>query len=235
MPKSSSKTKSAPQNSKPNPFKTVKGSWICFVVYPDNIHQMDAFNYLKDINSTMCWIEHEPEDDEKKKHIHVMIHFDKARTASGFCSAFGKAWFSTSDNGELTAIPLGQESIFISEGKAVEHDIFSIAYVVSSPCDYYRYMIHSDFKSIRSGKKRYNQSDIQMWGDIQLLQKLAFQEYQNYENTITDLMSYSDGCTSANELLHKVLADGRFDLVSYIQSKAYFVKEFMLNFEKKGG
>lgn len=235
MPKSSSKTNSAPRKSKPNPFKTVKGSWICFVVYPDNIHQMDAFNYLKDIHSTMCWIEHEPEDNEKKKHIHVMIHFDKARTASGFCSAFGKAWFSTSDSGELTPIPLGQESIFISEGKAVEHDIFSIAYVVSSPCDYYRYMTHSDFKSIRAGKKRYSQDNIKFWGDTELLKKLAYQDYENYENLISQLIIYSDGCISANELMHKLLADSRYDLISYIQSHAYFVKEFMLNFDKRKG
>lgn len=246
MPKSAPKTKPSKEENNENEdnkkslnrFKTVRGSWIVFQVYPDNCHQMDAFEYLKSIGSTMCWIEHEPEDDEKKRHIHVMIHFDRARTASGFCSSFGKAWFSTSTTSdgkqELTPIPFGQESIFISSGSAAEADIFTYAEVVSSPCDQYRYFTHSDFKSIRAGKKRYSQSNIQMWGDIQLIQKLAYQEYQNYENTITDLMSYSDCCTSANEFLHKLLADGRFDLVSYVQSKAYFVKEFMLNLERKG-
>lgn len=221
----------------PNPFTTVRGSWIVFLLYPDNCHHMDILSYLKDIGSTMCWIEHEPEEDEKKKHIHVMIHFDRARTASGFCSSFGKGWYSVTkedDKEVFTPIPFGQESIFISAGNAVEKDILSYAEVVSSPCDKYRYFTHSDFKSMRSGKKRYSQDAVQKWGDINLIDKLAYQEYQNFENTISDLMFYSDRCFTANELMRKLLSEGRYDLVSYIQSRAYFVREFMLkSYEKK--
>lgn len=226
--KNETSSKGRPQRStskKP----TVKGRWIACVLYPDNCHQMEVLGYLESIGQTMLYIIHQPEDDEKKEHIHVMIHFDYPRTASGFCSAFGTGRFiksgdeykPISDDVDCTGLPV------------VQLPILSHAEIVSSPADYFRYVLHQDFKSVKAGKKKYQISDITFRGNENELRKLAYQEYQQFNNLINDLMSYADCSESAHDLIQTLIDNNRYDLISYIQGHSYFIKEFFLHTEMK--
>ena len=225
----------APNKAPRMPVK--KGRWVACVLYPDNFHQMDVLKYLKSIGQTMLYITHEPEEDEKKQHIHVMIHFDYPRTASGFCSAFGMGKFKKSVDG-YEPIP---DNVDCTDLPVLQLPILSHAEIVSSPADYYRYLLHQDFKSIKAGKKKYQISDITFCGNKNELHKLAYQEYQNYNNLICELMECADCANSAQELMDILICSNRYDLISYVQGHAYFVKEFFLHTEiepkqkKKGG
>lgn len=84
---------------------SIRGKNWGIIVYPDNANQMDVFtNYIlseewqkQDHFRPVC-IEHQPETDEKKEHIHVMLCFDYAVTDAGlrrmlgFNNPTGKAW-----------------------------------------------------------------------------------------------------------------------------------------------
>lgn len=214
-----------------------KGRWIACILYPENCHQMEVLDYLKKMGQTMLYITHLPEDEKKVEHIHVMIHFDYPRTASGFCSAFGNGRFvksgdlykSVADNVDCTGLPI------------VQLPILTHAEIVSSPADYFLYVLHQDFKSIKSGKKRYEISDITFCGNENELRKLAYQEWQQYNKLIYELMEYSDCADSAHDLMDILISNNRYDLISYVQGHAYFIKEFFLHTElkpkqkKKGG
>ena len=206
-----------------------KGRWIACVLYPENCHQMEVLEYLKKIGQTMLYITHQPEDEKKVEHIHVMIHFDYPRTSSGFCSAFGMGRFvksgdtykSVADNVDCTGLPV------------VQLPILSHAEIVSSPADYFLYVLHQDFKSIKAGKKRYEISDITFCGNKNELRKLAYQEWQQYNNLIYELMEYADCADSAHDLMDILICNNRYDLISYVQGHAYFIKEFFLYTEIK--
>ena len=162
-----SENKELEKKAPPKHTPVKKGRWIACVIYPDNCHQMAVLDYLRRIGQTMLYITHQPEEDEKKKHIHVMIHFDYPRTASGFCSAFGTGKFIKSDNGyepisdnvDCTGLPV------------VQLPILTHAEIVSSPADYFRYVLHQDFKSVKSCKKLYQISDIVFCGNENELRK----------------------------------------------------------------
>lgn len=221
----------ASKSSKGRPQKktTVKGRWIACVLYPDNCHQMEVLGYLETIGQTMLYITHQPEEDEKKEHIHVMIHFDYPRTSSGFCSAFGTGRFLKSDNGydpvsddvDCTGLPV------------VQLPILSHAEIVSSPADYFRYVLHQDFKSVKAGKKKYQISDITFRGNENELRKLAYQEYQQFNNLVIDLMNFADCAENARDLMQILIDNNRFDLISYAQGHSYFIKEFFLHTDIK--
>lgn len=219
------------KSSKERPQKkiTVKGRWIACVLYPENCHQMEVLGYLEDIGQTMLYITHQPEDDEKKEHIHVMIHFDYPRTASGFCSAFGTGNFIKSDDGYE---PVSDDVDFTGLS-VVQLPILSHAEIVSSPADYFRYVLHQDFKSVKAGKKKYQISDITFCGNENELRKLACQEYQQFNNIINDLMNFSDCAENARDLMHILIDNSRYDLISYIQGHSYFIKEFFLHTDIK--
>lgn len=208
---------------------TVKGRWIACVLYPDNCHQMEVLGYLENIGQTMLYITHQPEDDEKKEHIHVMIHFDYPRTSSGFCSAFGTGRFiKTGDLYEPVS-----DDVDCTGKPVVQLPILSHAEIVSSPADYFRYVLHQDFKSVKAGKKEYQVSDITFRGNENELRKLAYQEYQQFNNLINDLMYYSDCSENAHDLMQVLIDNKRYDLISYIQGHSYFIKEFFLHSEMK--
>ena len=206
-----------------------RGRWIACVLYPDNCHQMEVLDYLKKIGQTMLYITHQPEDEKKVEHIHVMIHFDYPRTSSGFCSSFGMGRFvksgdtykSVADNVDCTGLPI------------VQLPILSHAEIVSSPADYFLYVLHQDFKSIKAGKKRYEISDITFCGNENELHKLAYQEWQQYNTLIYELMDYADCAKSSHDLIQTLMDNNRYDLISYIQGHAYFIKEFFLHSEMK--
>lgn len=53
-----------------------RSSWIGCMLYPDNFYHVEFLDFLKSMGITHIYIKHQPEEDEKKEHIHLMMHFD---------------------------------------------------------------------------------------------------------------------------------------------------------------
>ena len=208
--------------------KKRKGRWIACVVYPDNIYQMSALSYMVNLGLTMCYIQHEPETDEKKTHIHCLIYFDAPRSAGGFCSSFGRCpCLKTSDGFEV--IP--PENVYIIRqsrpADIVEKPIFSHAEVVSIPSSYYLYMFHKDFKSVMNGKKPYDENLMHYSGDGETLRKLKHTEFNNKGTLLLELQTYFDTFKTCRAVMAALFRDSRQDLIGYIEGHSYFVRTFM--------
>ena len=158
-----------------------------------------------------------------------MIHFDYPRTPSGFCSAFGTGKFLKSedgykpfpDNSNPNGLPV------------VELPILAHSEIVKSPADYFRYFLHQNFEAIKAGKTKYSISDMVFNGNENELRKLAYQEYQQFNNLINDLMNFADCAENARDLMQILIDNNRFDLISYVQGHSYFIKEFFLHTDIK--
>lgn len=208
--------------------KKRKGRWIACVVYPDNIYQMSALSYMVNLGLTMCYIQHEPETDEKKPHIHCLIYFDAPRSASGFCSSFGRCpCLKTPDGFEV--IPPENVDIIRQSRPAdiIEKPIFSHAEVVSIPSSYYLYMFHKDFKSVMAGKKPYDEKLMHYCGDGETLRKLKHTEFNNKGTLLLELQSYFDTFKTCRAVMAALLRDSRQDLIGYVEGHAYFIRSFM--------
>lgn len=208
--------------------KKRKGRWIACVVYPDNPYQMAALSYMVNLGLTLCYIQHEPEEEEKKAHIHVLIFFDTARSASGFCSSFGRCPCLKTDSG-FEPIPPENVSILRQSRSddIVEKPIFSHAEVVSIPESYYLYMFHKDFKSVMAGKTPYDDKMMHYCGDGDALKKLKHTEFSNKGTTLLEIQNYFDTFKSCRAVMAALLRDGRQDLIGYIEGHSYFVRTFM--------
>ncbi len=51
----------------------------CIQLYPDNENHTKALELIEQNYQEYAWIKHRPESDEKKEHIHVVIHFKNYR------------------------------------------------------------------------------------------------------------------------------------------------------------
>ena len=208
--------------------KKRKGRWIACVVYPDNAYQMAALAYMVNLGLTMCYIQHEPETDEKKVHIHCLIYFDAPRSASGFCSSFGRCpCLKTPDGFEV--IPPDNVDVIRQSRPAdiVEKPIFSHAEVVSIPSSYYLYMFHKDFKSVMAGKKSYDEKLMHYSGDGETLRKLKHTEFNNKSTLLLEIQNYFDTFKTCRAVMAALLRDSRQDLIGYIEGHSYFVRTFM--------
>lgn len=73
--------------------QTKRGRNFAFVLYPDNEQQMKLLRWLNSPNcSYNCrtmFIKHQPEQDDKKEHIHCVTVFDNPRSVDGVRKSFG--------------------------------------------------------------------------------------------------------------------------------------------------
>lgn len=223
-----------------------KTRWIACILYPqENKYHKMVLDYLLELGLTMCYIDHDAVTDSKdhdcKAHTHVMIYFDTPRTASGFASSFGEcpALFETSQEYELdekgkkrkkkrTLVRVLDESEVINYDTALvgKTKILSHAETVSIPENYYRYLVHKDFKSRISHKKEYFWDDIKYSGDGDTVQKLRKTAFSNKGDILIEIKVYFDKYRSCRAVLGAMMRDSRFDLVSYIEAHSYFVRTF---------
>ena len=205
-----------------------RSSWIGCMLYPDNFYHMEFLDYLKQMGITHLYIKHQPEQDEKKEHIHLMIHFDYPYTVSGFVKSVGTGWFievgkDEKDKPIYKPIPPQDRSIYPN---AFEMNIIGHAENITSPQGNYIYYLHRDFKS--RFKIQYQDSDVVKIGDIGIINKITNISYVNRELIYQEIASYA--CQSANsrDFICRVMADGRTDIVDYVSGHAYFIKEFFI-------
>ena len=51
----------------------------CILLYPDNEKHMHALELIEKNYQEYAWIKHQPENEEKKEHIHVVVRFKNYR------------------------------------------------------------------------------------------------------------------------------------------------------------
>ena len=181
--------------------KQIRTRYFMLVLYPDNQYHREIMEYLdSDKNPYQgAYILHEPEQDEKKQHWHVMLYFPNARTQKGVCDSFGKANFRrVGENLEPCADTTG-----IDESEIEVADIVGPALCspVSDCHAMAMYFLHKNFECIRSGKREYNKSDIK-----------AFHHDYEFTNSLFEI----DKVTSQGTELQEI--------ISYIDNKEYNIK-----------
>ena len=205
-----------------------RSSWIGCMLYPDNFYHMEFLEYLKTMGITHLYIKHQPEQDEKKEHIHLMIHFDYPYTVSGFVKSVGTGWFievgkDEKDKPIYKPIPPQDRSIYPN---AVEMNIIGHAENITSPQGNYIYYLHRDFKS--RFKIQYQDSDVVKIGDMGIINKITNISYVNRELIYQELTSYAGQSINSIDFMRRVMADGRIDIVDYVSQHSYFVREYFI-------
>lgn len=59
-----------------------RSRYFALLLYPDNPDHMDVLDWIQR-NESYVLILHQPEDDDKKPHYHLILHFPNARTLNG--------------------------------------------------------------------------------------------------------------------------------------------------------
>ena len=223
-----------------------KTRWIACILYPqENQYHKMVLDYLLELGLTMCYIDHDAvtgsQDHDCKAHTHVMIYFDTPRTASGFASSFGEcpALFEKPQEYELdekgkkrkkkrTLIRVLDESEIINYDSALvgKTPILSHAEAISIAENYYRYLVHKDFKSRIAHKKEYSWDAIKYSGDGDTVRQLKKTAFSNKGDTLLEIKAYFEKYRSCRAVLCAMMHDSRFDLVSYIETHSYFVRTF---------
>lgn len=208
--------------------RSVRSSWIGCMLYPDNFYHMEFLEYLKTMGITHLYIKHQPEDNEKKEHIHLMIHFDYPYTVSGFVKSVGTGWFIEVGKDEknkpiFKSIPPQDRSTYPN---SVEMNIIGHAENITSPQGNYIYYLHKDFKS--RFKIQYKDSDVVKIGDMGIINKITHISYVERELIYQEISSYACQSSGSRDFIRRVMADGRTDIVDYVSGHAYFIKEFFI-------
>lgn len=208
--------------------RSSRSSWIGCMLYPDNFYHMEFLEYLKTMGITHLYIKHQPEEDEKKEHIHLMIHFDYPYTVSGFVKSVGTGWFietGKDENGKSIYNPISPQDRSIYSN-AIELNIIGHAETITSPSGNYIYFLHRDFKS--RFKIQYNESDVVKIGDMGIINKITRISYVNRELVYQEIASYSCQSSNSRDFIRRLMADDRMDIVDYVSTHSYFVKEFFI-------
>ncbi len=65
-------------------------SLIWFILlYPENDHHQQALELIEKNYSEYAWVQHVPENDEKKEHIHVIVRFKNYRWNTALAEELG--------------------------------------------------------------------------------------------------------------------------------------------------
>lgn len=208
--------------------RSCRSSWIGCVLYPDNCYHVEFLEYLKQMGVTHLYIKHQPEEDEKKEHIHLMCHFDYPYTVSGFLKSVGTGFFvetGKDEKGKPIYKPIKKEEKELYSN-SVELNIIGHAENITSPQGSYIYFLHKDFKS--RFKIQYKDSDVKKFGDLRLINKITRISYIDRDLMYQEIASYACQSDNSRDFIRRVMADGRTDIVDYVSGHAYFVKEFFI-------
>lgn len=61
----------------------------CILLYPENESHREALNFIEKNYKEYAWIKHEPETEDKKEHIHVVIRFINQRWNTSLANELG--------------------------------------------------------------------------------------------------------------------------------------------------
>lgn len=215
--------------------KATRSRYFMVILYPDNMHHVDIMEYLQGRKKLCfpyqaCYILHSPESDEKKEHWHVLLHFPNARTVEGVCKSFGSGnfrkvgeeWEAVND---VTGIP--EEEIEVRPLVTP-----ALCSTVSDVHGMAMYLLHKNYECLREGKKEYVISDIKACNnDFEFVNsifevgKTTSQGGEVYEIINDFLVPYK--IKNMTDLILTLFTNGRGDLVKYVESHAYLIKNLL--------
>lgn len=237
-----------PQKKTAKSVKEKRSRWIQFVLYPENRYHAQYLDWCK-YHEYGFYIVHDGESehidgelgfistqkDEKKKHIHCAIYFENARTASAFIASLGTVnyWVVEEDeNGDpltLSSVPVcdsNERTItrpFLKHAEAV-HDINAVAH----------YFIHDNFECTMLGKKRYEKSDVKMFNNDRSIYDRYFSDEMPTNHGTLELIIELWRCSeNKQDFIQKCLTCGDTRVLKYVESRAYFISEFICGGSKK--
>lgn len=211
--------------------------WVTLEVYPDNPEQVAAFQWLKSDPAAMCsgmYIEHEPEEEGEKKHIHVMIYIDNAvryetkgeqNVCPGFASRFGTFDGYQTEDGKFLYRSRGDSLPEGGEWKS--YPVFGMVQAVTDPQSLAWYFLHARYAD--RNKKRYEREQLQFFGDnTDRFKRLYSTEDWNQLIDFNKAFNLAKGCTSGRMFMEKVVEVGEFDIVEFVRKNPAFVRDFLL-------
>lgn len=223
--------------------KQQRSRWIQFILYPENRYHAQYLDWCKhheygfyivhegegDRQGECGFVDTSPNKDDKKKHIHCAIYFENARTSTAFLSSLGTVQYWVVEEDEdgnpitLSSVPLsdGQERTiiqpFLKHAETV-HDINAVAH----------YFIHDNFECKMLGKKQYSKSDVHMFNnDRSVFDRWFSDELPTNHGALELLIELWKGCKSKQEFTQRVLECGDTRVLKYLESRAYFISEFV--------
>lgn len=200
--------------------------WFTIILYPDNYYHFELLKYFNTCQELdFAYIRHQPETDEGKDHIHMLIRFPSPRTVKSVSESCGRTKAVKLDDGSYKVLVPGE---FVPD-YAVDVPIVGLPLVsgVNAPEAYYKYMTHSDFRSILEGKKQYDADDIIYHGDEKIFRRLGMSESIDRMSLYHELVSYANMSYTPNDMIKLLIADNRSDLLDFISGHSYFIKNFM--------
>ena len=215
-----------------------RSRWFSLVLYPDNSYHVDFMTYLQNKKKEYYsefqgfYIYHQPEDNEKKAHWHLILYFPNERTVGGVCKLFGKGNYYIDSRGkkravfDLTGFP---KDIEIQVCDNVTPDICE---AVSDIHSIYQYLLHRTYDSFLKGKRVYDRKDIKYINNdfevvsavVELPKKIAPAGAE-----LIEIMTYieNERLLNMSSLLHFLYINDRGDLIKYIERHSYLVKSIV--------
>lgn len=230
--------------------KEKRSRWITFILYPDNRYHMAYLDDLKkhnigfyiqheenDEHDTVCYTGvNSSDDDETKRHFHVAIYSENARTASGFIDSMPSVDYLVVDKKinaegkeiEVLSSNLGDYTKYLGEIKTQK--LVNKAKAVNDINAMAHYFIHDNFECRMLGKRLYKKEDVKMLNN----DRSIYDKYMNEElpcnnelvETLCDLSSVASG--NKKKFISLVLQSGDTRLLKYVESHSYFVESFLI-------
>lgn len=229
--------------------KVLRSRYFACILYPENPYHCELLQFLRETHtgfyiihysdSDLCQLPSvgfisEHHEDGCKPHIHCILEFRNARTESGLIKHFphvryykdeySKQFFTLYDI-PYTDLPLQEVVKPVVEHWEALTDVYAYA----------EYILHKDFKSVVSGKKMYEVSDIQMLNSD-----------RSYLSRFYECMDLTDAdCLQLVRDFWRC-AEGDYDIfldllqmyssekpLKYVQSHAYFINKYILENKKE--
>lgn len=231
----------------------VRSRWIGFFLYPDDRYHMEYLIYIKTHNQGFYILHHEDSegilpfdgvqkdiDPSVKKHYHVILYFENARTASAFVKSLPVVRYLVTERDEdnkiksLSSNTSNYDARYYTIDKYYDDYVYkpliSHAEAIKDIYAMCHYLIHDNFECFMLGKRKYNISDVKMLNnDRSLFDKYFHQELPTNNSVvelITQLATASGG--DKKKFMQYVLNCGDPRVLKYIESHSYFVSTFLM-------
>lgn len=223
-----------------NPNKK-RGKYAQFNLYTDNSAQMRFLKWLTGweyspngsrlVGSSKvasgCWIVHEPEQDEKKQHIHVLALFDQPHSQYAYAKLGGDVECQIHGDMYVYDKDLFESHVETKVIKLLKPGIN--AQTVENPQEMLLYFTHETFASKEAGKKEYSRNELHWFGaESGTVQRLYGQETVVSTAYARDIMNLASQCRTCKQLLEVLVSNGMIEHVEYVRKNSYFVKTFLM-------
>lgn len=228
---------------KKSKLKEARSRWITFVLYPENRYHGQYLDWCKkheigfyivhdgdgERHGECGFVDSSPNKDDKKKHIHCAVYTENARTSTAFCKSLCTVQYWVVEEDEL-GNPLTLSSVPLSDGqeRTITQPLLKHAEAVHDMNAMAHYFIHDNFECAMLGKKQYSRNDVHMFNnDRSVFDRYFSDEIPTNHAVLELLIDLWKGCKSKQEFTERVLTCGDTRALKYLESRAYFISEFI--------